>query len=128
MSDGELREIWRQHLKKFHWQSIESGSTGRGIPDSNYCVDGVEGWIENKKTDGWAVGLRPEQVGWHLRRARAGGRTWVAVRRKRDQLWIVRGSQAAELLERGLKGFLAPSWEGGPAKWDWEAISRLLKS
>jgi hypothetical protein len=124
--DGNLRQIFRKKLPQFHWQSIETGGTGRGIPDSNYCCSGEEGWVEFKKTSGWKVNIRPEQVGWLLRRSRAGGRTWLAVRRKGDQLWLVRGSQAEELLDRGLRDFLAPSWEGGPARWDWEAINRLL--
>jgi len=71
--NGGLRQLFRAKLPGFDWVSIESGSTGGGIPDSNYCVrtndiTGIEGWIEHKQTDGWAVTLRPEQVGWIARR------------------------------------------------------------
>lgn len=126
MIDGKLRQIFREELPQFHWQSIESGMTGAGIPDSNFCCRGVEGWVEFKRTEGWAVNLSPFQVGWHLRRGRAGGRTFVAVRRKKTQLWLVRGSLARTLAEKGLRDFPAPSWDGGRAGWPWPEVARLL--
>lgn len=114
--------------------------TGRGVPDSNYCCEGVEGWIEFKVTAGWTVAMRPEQVGWLMRRSRAGGRCWVAVRRRcpsgprrepADELWLFPGVDALVLQSDGLAAFsraLTPAqrWEGGPAKWDWGRIADLL--
>jgi len=114
--DGGLRSLFRTRLKKgIHWQSIETGGTGLGIPDANFKIKGsyTEGWIEYKQTDGWTVGLSAEQVGWHLRRRSVGGRTLVATRRWHDggprkgpavdELWIHMGSFAAELAESGLR-------------------------
>jgi hypothetical protein len=130
--DGDLRAIFRRRLPDFDWQSIETGSTGRGIPDSNYCRDGAEGWIEFKAAKAWAVGLRPEQCGWILRRTRHGGRGWIAVRRKDDELWMMWGRWAAELKAHGLRGLqMTPlddlwMWNGGPARWDWTRIAQLL--
>ena len=139
--DGGLRQIFRRKLPLIHWQSIESPLTSRGIPDSNGCKDGVEFWVEFKVTMAWSVDLRAEQVAWLMRRARAGGRCWVAVRRNApggprkgspaDELWLVSGDNAAALKKEGLKcDSLTRVWvhEGGPARWDWDAIGKVLLS
>lgn len=140
MMDGNLRKLFKDHLPDFHWQSIETAGTGRGVPDSNYCFKGSEGWVEFKITKGYSVGLRPEQTAWILRRVRAGGRVFVAVRRQRsagprtgdavDQLWLLHGAHAASIKRDGLKkvdpGALAGVWDGGPAHWGWAALRGLL--
>lgn len=139
MPDGNLRPIFREKLRVgFHWQSIETGGTGRGVPDSNYCCAGVEGWVEFKRTSGWDVPLRPEQVGWLVRRHMAGGRVFVAVRRQHrggprlgdpvDELWLLRGGSARELVSGGLRSGVGVVgvWSGGPARWGWEAVREAL--
>jgi len=130
--DGGLRRLFRKHLKNVDWTTVESRLTGSGIPDLNGCHGGVEFWIECKLTKGWAVRMRPAQVGWISRRVRAGGRVVVAVRRKGrgvDQLWLVAGEAVATLRLRGLQGLqgvpgagLLGCWHGGPAGWQWGAI------
>lgn len=132
--DGGLRSLFRTNIVG-HWSSIETPTTGGGIPDSNYLVRGVEGWIEFKQTHAWAVNFRPLQVGWLDRRAREGGRAFVAVRRwKRpngaDELWLF-GAEAVKKLSDG--GLRAPApaslrgvWSGGPSCWDWGEVTRLL--
>lgn len=140
--DGGLRALFRRHMPAWHWNSIESGMTGSGIPDSEYCAPGgITGWVEYKGVlDGWRPDIRAAQVGWHLRRARAGGRNFFAVRRQTsagprkgaatDELWLVRGSAARELKASGLKGLPAGSvmgiWWSGPARWDWGAVGQHL--
>ena len=117
-------------MRRIDWTSIETGSTGRGIPDSNGCVDGIEFWIEFKQTKHWRAGLRPEQVGWLLRRTRAGGRTFVAIRRASDELWLYRGDMAAHLVSRSLKDLRLQTlglWHGGPGAWPWDEIEKCLK-
>lgn len=79
--DGNLRKLFQSHLPQVHWQSIESGMTGRGIPDLNGCHEASEFWIECKLTKHWSVSIRPEQIAWLSRRCRVGGRAFVAVRR-----------------------------------------------
>lgn len=140
--DGGLRSLFRQNIMG-DWCSVESGTTGGGIPDSNYCIEGHDGWIEYKQTTGWAVTLRPEQVGWIARRVRNGGTVWIAVRQQapagprrppRDALWLFRGTWAARAKAEGLRGpwvaEAAPAdlhvYDGGPARWGWRAIHGLL--
>lgn len=92
-TEGEVKEseLWRWlrdeltvSYKSIDLQRVESGSTSEGIPDVNYCLQGVEGWIELKvakltKRPPYiiTIGLRPAQAFWLARRRRAGGRAWV---------------------------------------------------
>jgi hypothetical protein len=122
MIDGGLRQLFRQHLPKVHWQAIETGGTGRGIPDLNGCLGGIEAWIELK---GPKTPMRPEQVAWIERRARAGGRVFIALRKPRDTLILLPARGARALLEKTLPATLG-RWTGGPSAWDWEDISRLI--
>lgn len=137
--DGGLRSLFREHLPQFDWCSLESPGTGNGIPDSNFCRQGVEGFIEYKLTSGWTVPLRPDQVGWICRRVRYGGRVWVATRQMapagprtspRDALWLIPGALAKEAKLGGLRALAQhPTvhvWQGGPSAWPWPAIAREL--
>lgn len=149
--DGGLRPIFRDKLRVgFDWTSVETGGTGRGVPDSNFCAQlrndfvgggefvGVEGWVEYKQTTGWACTLRPEQIGWILRRTMHGGRVFVATRRRTDggprspaadELFIHQGSVVRELRDTGLLG--VPSLyrqDGGPSVWNWDEVRRILTS
>jgi hypothetical protein len=130
MIDGGLRKLFRDNLGMLHWQSVETGGTSRGVPDVNFAGDGVEGWIEFKKAEGWKVGLRPEQVAWLTRREGVGGRTFIAVRKKTekmDTLYIFDGDFARTLVRYGLKSTAALGiWDGGPGKWDWAQIRNVL--
>lgn len=142
--DGGLRKEFRDRLPQFDWNTIETGAVAGGVPDSNYCCGGVEGWIEFKRTPGWTVPLRPAQVGWILRRVRHGGRVLVGLRQvcspgprveKRDRLWLLAGASARQLKECGVvdwsalpPGTVLGWWDGGPAAWDWGAVSDLLLS
>lgn len=136
-TDGGLRPLFQTNIPHFHWQSVETGGTGKGVPDSNFCHQGLEAWIEFKWTAEWAVTLAPEQIGWHMRRHRAGGRTFVAIRRRvsagarrveDDSLYLYAGRHAIVLREHGLRGDVHPLgvWSGGPARWDWSAVAAAL--
>jgi hypothetical protein len=125
--DYGLRSLFKEHLPRFDWTPIESGATGGGIPDTNYCYRGVEGWIEMKACDHWRITIRPAQVGWAERRINHGGRVWLAVRRAQFELWLYPGSALRDLTDCRLDE-LTPTgtWTKGPANWDWVRISRLL--
>jgi len=138
--DGGLRKLFQARLPHVHWCSVETGSTGRGIPDSNGCIDSHEFWVEFKATENYSVELRPEQVGWLLRRTRAGGRTFIAVRRKHDggkrkgkpvdELWLYSGAAAKVLSELGLNKTYVQTlgiWSKGPAEWNWHTVGWWLQ-
>lgn len=141
--DDGLRAIFKQHLEQrgFHMQSIETGGTGAGIPDTNGCRDGVDFWIEYKATAHWSVTLKPEQVGWIERRIRVGGRVLIAVRRRHeggvrlgpavDELYLFSGEHARTAKTAGLRQLieqdrLLGTWIGGPSRWDWDRVANLL--
>lgn len=130
--DDGLRVLFRKNIPRCHWQSVETGFTSRGVPDSNFCLDGFEGWVEFKSVRrGWIVPLRPEQIAWLITREKHGGRTFVAVRRRTegaDELWIFRGKYARELRDYGLRHpqeLLTTA--GGPSRWDWEKVRYALQ-
>jgi hypothetical protein len=139
MTDGDLRSIFRKHLPRADWLSVETGLTEQGVPDMNGCLGGVEFWLENKTTHGWTVPLRPAQVGWIQRRCRSGGRVFIAVRRtvppgKRtlaaDELWLIHGAYATIAKADGLRGLpegsVAGVWKNGPERWCWAEIEAAL--
>ena len=125
--DGSLRSTFRRHLPDFDWVSVETGLTERGVPDSNYCCDGVEGWIEHKTCRGWRVSIRPEQVAWCERRLRHGGHVFLAVRKPDYGMWLFAGENMRRLLDNRVCD-LSPLgvWVGSPSRWDWEQIRKLL--
>lgn len=135
--DGNLRPIFRDHLRHFHWSTIETGWTQMGIPDAEFAYQGAQAWIEFKQTEAWGCTLKPEQVGWHVRRHIEGGRSFIATRRWHDggprkgpavdELWLHEGRHARELKTGGLT--IVPvlgSWKGGPPNWDWTMIEHIL--
>jgi hypothetical protein len=127
MSDGNLRKLFRSNLKGFDMVAVETGSTEGGVPDLNYCKDGIEGWCEMKRVEHWRTEIRPAQIGWTERRLRCGGRVFVAVRKEKNQLWIYHGSMLRALSSTRVDE--VPSlgfWFGGPSKWDWAAIEHIL--
>jgi hypothetical protein len=128
-TDGGLRGLLVRNLPRVHFQSVETWSTGQGVPDLNYCSIGVEGWIELKKSDGWVVDFSPQQIAWIERRLRAGGRVFVFVRRAGDELFILPGSAARPLLTRSesLRTIARIAFfSGGPRAWNYAEIGRIL--
>jgi hypothetical protein len=110
-ADGGLRPLFKQNAPGF-WQAIETGGTGKGIPDSHFIMEGTSGWIEFKQTEGIKVGLRPEQVAWISKYHRNGGNVWVGVRHKHeggprkgppvDNFLLYRGSVVLDLARVGI--------------------------
>ncbi len=131
--DGDLRKLYAKYLPNFHWTSIETPFTVAGVPDSNYCCDGIEGWIENKIVrSGDRVGIRPQQVAWLERRIRSGGRVFIGVRwpKQNDGFYLLRATAARPLLNNGLtalpSNFILGHWQGGPSRWKWPIIGDFL--
>ena len=128
-ADGGLRSVMVTNLRKLggHYQPIETGLIATGVLDFNYCVNGQAGWVECKRTAGWAVKIDPAQVGWADQRTRNGGRVFLAVRRLKegafDELWLCRPAAFRKLISGTKLKELSPIdiegiWHDGPAHWD----------
>lgn len=140
-TDGGLRSLFRENMRDgIMWTSVETGMTAGGVPDSNFLTrDGVEGWVEFKQTNKNSVVFQPGQIGWLTRRARYGGRAFVAVRFRHeggprkgppaDELRIY-GAADAPALQSGGMAAAHPLLQtgGGPARWRWLAVRALLVS
>ena len=125
MRESDLRKLIRQKLPMVHWQAVETGGTGLGVPDLNGCYEGVEFWVELKLVKrGLKLGLSPTQIAWLARRHRVGGRAWVFARRlDMFKLW------SAELIDTVSElGWAAPCdgcWNIGRMEWT-SLLSRLV--
>ena len=129
------KRLWgllKSHLPKdCDHQRIETGSTGRGIPDVNLCWVGKEIWVELKIVKGTKVDIMPEQCAWHYRRTRAGGTTWILARDKADgvrkgkydRIYLWKGEHAQEVLEHGINAGNKITWE---RPFDWDDIVKVL--
>lgn len=118
----------REALPEPHWQRIESGLTAQGIPDTNGCSAGVESWIELKVVNrGNKVKLQSFQVAWLVKRARAGGRSYVAVRVQKpgeDYIAIWPGLAAREVKDQGLAALSLAVHVSSPP--DYDSIRSVL--
>jgi hypothetical protein len=134
--DGGLRKLFREHFPEAQWTSVETGSTGAGVPDAEYCFPGgAQGWVEFKLATANVVRIDPEQVAWAERRSRNDGPVFLAVRQKAlqgprrkavDALFLYRGIQTRAVMLGGLVTSPVGWWPGGPARWDWDAIRYIL--
>jgi hypothetical protein len=127
VSDGDLRKIFRNHLPMVAWSTIETGAVEPGVADLNGLLNGVEFWVENKRTLAYAVEVKPSQVAWHRLRWAKRGRTFFAVRRCGSELWLIEGRHALQLKDYGLRD--CPTLlvaDGGPARWPWARVLDLL--
>jgi hypothetical protein len=128
MRDGGLRKLFQKNLPKVHFQPIEIGGTGHGVPDCNFCYQGIEGWIEFKKDTKGRMDIRPEQIGWMIERLRHGGLVRIAVRLETiysDVLIIFDGSVVEKLESKSIDAnlpFAIDFWEGGPKLWNWSEV------
>lgn len=111
-----------------HFQPIEIGGTGHGVPDVNFCYQGIEGWIEMKKDQKGRMDIRPEQIGWIIERLRHKGLVRIAVRLvtlDADVLVIFDGSVVEKLETKSIEknlAFAIDFWEGGPKLWKWGEV------
>lgn len=87
------------------FERVENGLL-TGMPDVNYCLVGVEGWIELKCPDepkrpdtplfGSNHKVEVEQRNWMLRQARAGGRGWLFIATE-QRLMLIEGKKVGDL-------------------------------
>lgn len=98
-----LRKVLRG---RGHFERVEN-MVGSGLPDVNYCIASVEGWIELKSVEAWPVRVTtPVQIDhytdqqrrWALHRTMVGGRVFWLVRSESNSEYVMlRGSEAAKL-------------------------------
>jgi hypothetical protein len=79
------------------FERVENGM-GAGMPDVNYCICGVEGWIEIKypeepkrPTTALFSGnhhVSVEQCNWMLKQSNAGGISWLFIATKLRLMFI----------------------------------------
>lgn len=130
--DGGLRDLFRKHLgsSNFYVETVEMGLINRGFPDVNFAATGgIEGWVEMKQTPHWRPKIRPAQIAWLTLRSSLGCRTFIAVRRALNELWLMGGDQVRLIHYEGLRApdlKVLGQWSGGPSKWDWGRVKDIL--
>jgi hypothetical protein len=99
MNEAKFSSWLMQHWlsgEGVHAQRIET-TTGSGIPDINFCVQGFEGWLETKVfTPGRRVLLRPYQRAWMHRRLIAKGEVFIVALDEKTGIvhcWIFQGCE-----------------------------------
>ncbi len=126
--DGGLRPMFKTKLPHYFFIAVENPISGGGVPDHHWCCRGISGWNEYKVVSGLVISFRPEQIGWHKKYARYGGRSFIIIRKVNkkagDELWIYRGADADKHMMKFEEPLL--KFEGGPARWDWLLIDKTL--
>ena len=93
--------LWRlinKNLPGPQWTRIETGQTGRGVPDLEGCWDGQSVWVELKIVRSGKIKLTMNQANWHRARDVVGGRSVIlASDPKKNKLCLWRGCCAMPL-------------------------------
>ncbi len=127
------KDLWlllKNNLTDIHFQRIETGLTGSGVPDVNGCAKGKEFWIELKEIHrGKSLTLRPMQVAWMAKRSAVGGQVFVLAR-KQDviKLYHVDGLSGAKELQENPKGFYQKSLVTLIKPYEWGNLYSALLS
>ena len=109
---------------------VENGVV-EGMPDVNMACGSVELWVELKYIDRWPSranthvlgkrGLRVEQINWHLRQQRAGGKSFVLVGIGKE-IYVAKGSWAKDI-----NGWTSEEWfKKGTKIMNWEDLYMKL--
>jgi penicillin-binding protein-related factor A (putative recombinase) len=127
------RDLWlllKNNLTDIHFQRIETGLTGSGVPDVNGCAKGKEFWIELKEIHrGKSLTLRPMQVAWMAKRSAVGGQVFVLARKQNViKLYHVDGLSGAKELQENPKGFYQKSLVTLIKPYEWSNLYSALLS
>ncbi len=133
MSEENLqRALIKAFKRRGHFSEVESHETSAGIPDIDYCMNGIESHIELKFGNAIAPRIRPSQVKWFRDRVRAGGHPWLftCIMGTSGKYWMLHKGAAIGThllhLERDLKKWQLCSiamWEG---RMDWDELYCFL--
>lgn len=106
MQETDFSKRLRSCLSRFNLMvdKIETGETGRGVPDLHVFSErkGTY-WIELKVCDNKEklhIGLRPDQAVWLERYTRWGGRSYIAVY-MHGFIHLFQGRHAMKIVEEG---------------------------
>lgn len=125
LKESAFWQLIRKNLKNVHLQRIETGGTGRGIPDLNGCSDSIEFWAELKVVNsGKKIALRPEQIAWLIQRSKHGGRTFIIVRAPTSDIYLYKGEDAREVLDEGLRKDPVLTLR---KPYDWDSLLKFMK-
>lgn len=75
---GEIVDGIHSVVRDAHLSLVESPLSSPGIPDVDFCINGIEGHIElkfSRRQD--CPHIRPSQVKWFKARCKAGGNPWL---------------------------------------------------
>ena len=96
----KLKKNQKKYRPDLKFTRLESWAS-QGVPDLVICSEnGTFYFVELKTTKGAAVKLSPHQVSWLTQHKHAP--TYIFVHTKNAELFVYAGSQAIELMDRGL--------------------------
>jgi hypothetical protein len=117
-------------LPEGHFCRVEPPPTP-GIPDVNYCIAGLEGWIELKvRPDNrspfakWGL-LRTSQRRWTRQRVSNQGRTFVLLKIKRE-LYLMDGVMALTIKKTTQKSDIPYLYKCTVQSWSLHTVRRIL--
>jgi len=123
MRENNLWQSLKRNLSKPLWQRIETGGTGRGIPDVFGAFNDSCCWIELKVAKGNRVLLRPEQVAWLIKFGQTGLPTFILVGTDKRKMYLFSGLDAIIVKDLGLK---AEPLLLLTAPYDWNKLEEAL--
>ena len=124
-TEKALYKALKTNLSKVHWQRIETGGMGTGVPDVNGCWQGKEFWLELKIGSLQSVNLSPQQCAWHMRRANVGGLSWILIHDpSKHFLWLVPGVESINLRARHLSSSKFIEVQEPP--YDWKDLLKRI--
>lgn len=138
MAEQQFSKSLMRELKKWGHATRIENITAIGMPDVSYCINGTEGFIENKWRLGWphnkeGIVTLPkftvQQRLWISDRARAGGRVHVLlyVQTPVMSLYVFDGAWAAEHLGRTTRDAMRDSAQMYCERtFDWPRIVHAL--
>jgi len=112
---------WLFQDRTVHIENIDL-SDSPGIPDTNYCCEGTEGWFEFKWIGKKGCKIRAQQTRWFRERAMSCGRAHMIWGTKNEfgaisgeHVWKLEG----RLNDRNVYGISTPGLHAGIDRFTW---------
>lgn len=125
--ESQLWKLIKPHFPKdAHVQRIETGGTGRGVPDVNFAHQGKEIWIELKSIKGNHLTLTEFQIVWMHKRRASGGRCFILAKKNKElRVFRIRDFQLTELLQGNVNWNTEPRLSLVPP-YDWDTLFKFI--